>query len=104
MRGSRSWQFPATSTSAWWRFTVVFGYNDSVSIDDESTPYISTLILQNKTLKVISLGTNFMVGKYAKQILMDMQKNTNIERLTLSGNALKNEAKIILKGVNRIIT
>jgi hypothetical protein len=45
-----------------------------------------------------------MVGKYAKQILMDMQKNTIIDKLILTGNAIKNEAKIILKGVSRIIT
>ena len=83
---------------------MVCGYDDSVSIDDESTPYISTLILQNKSLKVVSLGSNFMVGKYAKQIMMDMQKNTIVDKLILTGNALKNEAKIIFKGVNRIIT
>jgi len=63
---------------------VVFINQDSINIDDESTPYISTLLLQNNKIKVIALGKNFMVGKYAKQIYSDMNKNTIILKLILS--------------------
>ena len=66
---------------------------DSNNIDDITMNFISYFLIENKSLKTISLKNNKITNKSAIIIMNNLQKFENIRKLELEGNFIDLEMK-----------
>ena len=66
---------------------------DSNNIDDITMNFISYFLIENKSLKTISLKNNKITNKSAIIIMNNLQKFENIRKLELEGNLIDLEMK-----------